>query len=67
MVQHITVNQTSRSIIQNIDNVFMLLQHQLCEKKSTTYIPPSCDGVCVEVLGNASELVLRSSVVSAHG
>lgn len=32
-----------------------------------TYIPPSCDGVGIEILGHPSELVLGSSVVSSHG
>lgn len=31
-----------------------------------TYIPPSCDGVGVEVLGNAGELVLSAGVVTRH-
>lgn len=32
-----------------------------------THIPPSNDRVCIEVLGNPSELVLGSGVVSSHG
>lgn len=32
-----------------------------------THIPPSCDCVCIEVLGNPSELVLSSGVMSSHG
>lgn len=31
-----------------------------------TYIPPSCDGVGVEVLGNAGELVVDAGVVASH-
>lgn len=50
------------------------LQHNFPIKKSNlfaiklyrTYIPPACDCVCIEVLGNASELVLRSCVMSSH-
>lgn len=35
-------------------------------EKVMTYIPPSCDGVGVEVLGNAGELVLSAGVVTRH-
>lgn len=31
-----------------------------------TYIPPSCDGVGVEVLGDAGELVVCTCVVASH-
>lgn len=31
-----------------------------------TYIPPSCDGVGVKVLGDAGELVVCACVVPSH-
>lgn len=33
----------------------------------TTYVPPPCYGVCIEIFGHPSELVLGSGVVSSHG
>ena len=48
-------------------------RHDSCRKCSlfifqlhTTHVPPSCDCIRVEVLGNPSELVLASGVMSSH-